>query len=321
MFSNGRNMKIFTGNSNIALAKRIVADLGMTLGFSEVNRFSDGEISVSIKETVRGCDVFIIQSTSYPVNEHLMELLIMIDAFRRASAGRITAVMPYFGYARQDRKSKARDPISAKLVANIITRAGADRVLAMDLHAPQLQGFFDIPVDHLSGVPIIAPYFLDKFGSDIDDVTVISPDLGSVNRARAFSQLCGTPIAIIDKKRPRPGESEVCNIIGDVRGRICILVDDMIDTAGTICNAAKALIEYGKAECVYACATHGVLSGNAVERLENSPLEEIVLLNTIDVPHQKQIKKLKILPSEFVFAETIKRINENLPVSTIFNRI
>jgi ribose-phosphate pyrophosphokinase len=247
-----------------------------------------------------------------------MELLIITDAFRHASAGRITAVMPYFGYARQDRKAKAHDPISAKLVANIITRAGADRVLTMDLHAPQLQGFFDIPVDHLSGVPILAPYFIDKFGSCIDNVTVVSPDLGSVNRARAFSQICGTPIAIIDKKRPRPGESEVCNIIGDVQGKICILVDDMIDTAGTICNAAKALTENGKAKSVYACATHGVLSGGAVERLDKSSIEETVLLDTIEIPPQKLADKFKILPTESVFAETIERIHENLPVSTIF---
>lgn len=320
MFSHDKEMKIFAANSNMPLAKKIANELGMTLGLSEVGRFSDGEIEVSIKETVRGCDVFIIQSTSYPVNENLMELLITIDAFRRASAGRITAVMPYFGYARQDRKSKARDPISAKLVANIITRAGADRILTMDLHAPQLQGFFDIPVDHLSGVPILAPYFIGKFNSSLNNVTVVSPDFGSVNRARAFSQICGTPIAIIDKKRSHPGESEVCNIIGDVRGKICILVDDMIDTAGTICNAAKALIENGEAKNVYACATHGVLSGEAVSRLDKSVIEELILLDTIEIPTKKYIKKLKILQTSSFFAETIKRIYENLPVSTIFNR-
>ncbi len=320
MFSHEKEMKIFAANSNIPLAKKIASELGMTLGLSEVGRFSDGEIEVSIKETVRGCDVFMIQSTSYPVNENIMELLIIIDAFRRASAGRITAVMPYFGYARQDRKTKARDPISAKLIANIITRAGADRILTMDLHAPQLQGFFDIPVDHLCGVPILAPYFIDKFYNCLNNVTIVSPDFGSVNRARAFSQICGTPIAIIDKKRPRPGESEVCNIIGDVRGRSCILVDDMIDTAGTICNAAKALIENGKAKDVYACATHGVLSGEAVSKLNNSLIEELILLDTIEIPTEKYINKLKILQTSSFFAETIKRIYENLPVSTIFNR-
>ncbi|MHB1152901.1 MAG: ribose-phosphate pyrophosphokinase [Eubacteriales bacterium] len=320
MFIHEKEMKIFTANSNMPLAKKIAGELGMTLGLSEVGRFSDGEIEVSIKETVRGCDVFIIQSTSYPVNENLMELLIIIDAFRRASAGRITAVIPYFGYARQDRKTKARDPISAKLIANIITRAGADRILTMDLHAPQLQGFFDIPVDHLCGVPILAPYFISKFNNCLNNVTVVSPDFGSVNRARAFSQICGTSIAIIDKKRSRPGESEVCNIIGDVRGRICILVDDMIDTAGTICNAAKALIENGEAKNVYACATHGVLSGEAVSRLDNSLIEELILLDTIEIPTEKYINKLKILQTSSFFAETIKRIYENLPVSTIFNR-
>lgn len=320
MISHEKELKIFAANSNIPLAKMIASDLGMTLGLSEVGRFSDGEIEVSIKETVRGCDVFIIQSTSYPVNDNLMELLIIIDAFRRASAGRITAVIPYFGYARQDRKAKARDPISAKLVANIITRAGADRILTMDLHAPQLQGFFDIPVDHLSGVPMLAPYFIGKFGNCMENATVISPDFGSVNRARSFSQICGTPIAIIDKKRPRPGENEVCNIIGDVRERDCILVDDMIDTAGTICNAAKALKEKGGAKNIYACATHGVLSGEAVSRLNDSYIDEVVLLDTIEIPSEKYFKKLRVLQTSSFFAETIKRIYENLPVSTIFNR-
>ncbi|MDD4773769.1 MAG: ribose-phosphate pyrophosphokinase [Eubacteriales bacterium] len=320
MFSHEKEMKIFAANSNIPLAKEIAAELGMSLGLSEVGRFSDGEIEVAIKETVRGCDVFIVQSTSFPVNENIMELLIMIDAFRRASAGRITAVIPYFGYARQDRKAKARDPISAKLVANIITIAGADRILTMDLHAPQLQGFFDIPVDHLSGVAILAPYYLDMLSDCFENVTIISPDFGSVNRARTFSRISGAPIAIIDKKRPRPGESEVCNIIGDVRNRICILVDDMIDTAGTICNAAQALIDSGGAKSVYACATHGVLSGEAVSRLNHSVIEEVVLLDTIEIPSVKQISKIKILHTSSVFAETIQRIYENLPVSTMFNR-
>ncbi len=315
-----KEIKIFTGNSNVSLAKKICNDMGINLGLSEVGRFSDGEIEVTIKETVRGCDVFIIQSTSYPVNDNLMELLIMIDAFRRASAGRITAVIPYFGYARQDRKAKARDPISAKLVANIVTRAGVDRILTMDLHTPQLQGFFDIPVDHLSGVPILAPYFIEKFRDCSENVTIVSPDLGSVNRSRSFSQICGAPIAIIDKKRPCPGDSEVCNIIGDVRDRICILVDDMIDTAGTICNAAKALVEKGGAKIVYACATHGVLSGEAVNKLDKSYIEEVVLLDTIEIPAIKHISKLKILQTSPVIAEIIERIYENLPVSTIFKR-
>jgi ribose-phosphate pyrophosphokinase len=312
-------MKIFTGNSNPKLAEDISAHLGQPLGKSEVKTFSDGEISVSIGETVRGCDVFVVQSTSTPVNHHLMELLIMIDAFKRASAGRITAVIPYFGYARQDRKAKARDPISAKLVANLITVAGADRVLTMDLHAAQIQGFFDIPVDHLTGAPIIAPYLGSKFENQMDQVIVVSPDLGSVTRSRAFAQMLGTGLALIDKRRAKANVSEVCNIIGDVTGKICILLDDMIDTAGTICNAAKALIEIGGAKEVYACATHGVLSGEAINRFRESPFKEVVLLDTINIPKEKKLPIFTQLTISHVLAEAMERIHEELPVSTMFN--
>lgn len=318
MISHGKNIKIFTANSHPKLAAEIASELGTSVGQSEVKTFSDGEISVSIYETVRGSDVFVVQSTSSPVNDNMMELLIMIDAFKRASAGRITAVVPYFGYARQDRKAKARDPISAKLVANLITKAGADRVLTMDLHAPQIQGFFDIPVDHLQGAPILASYFLEKFG-DMSDMVVVSPDLGSVTRSRTFMQRCNTSFAIIDKRRARANVSEVCNIIGDVKDRIAILVDDMIDTAGTLCNAAHALKEIGGAREVYACATHGVLSGEAAERIRNSPIKELILLDTIDIPQSRLLDNFRILSVSKVFAEAIERIYEELPVSTIFN--
>lgn len=255
----GKDIKIFSANSNQNVAESIAKGLGLPMGKSEVVTFSDGEIAVSIHESVRGSDVFVVQSTSCPVNNNLMELLIMIDAFKRASAGRITAVIPYFGYARQDRKAKARDPISAKLVADLITTAGADRVLTMDLHAAQIQGFFDIPVDHLLGVPILAPYFCERFKDVKDEFVVVSPDLGSVTRARNFANRLDAPIAIVDKRRQRANVCEVMNIIGEVRGKRVILVDDMIDTAGTLCNAAVALMENGAKE-VYACATHGVLS-------------------------------------------------------------
>lgn len=319
MIPHGKNIKIFTANSHPQLAENIAKELGLSLGKSEVNHFMDGEISVSIFESVRGSDVFVCQSTSDPVNNNLMELLIMIDAFKRASAGRITAVIPYFGYARQDRKAKARDPISAKLVANLITTAGADRVLTMDLHAAQIQGFFDIPLDHLQGAPILAQYFLDRFKDQMNDFVIVSPDLGSVSRARRFAQSCNTSIAMIDKRRARANVSEVCNIIGDVRGKNCILVDDIIDTAGTICNAAKALIEIGGAKDVYCCATHGVLSGPAIERFKESPIKEAVFLDTINIPQDKLLPNFKTLSVSKVFAEAIERIYEELPVSTIFN--
>ncbi|MBR0278139.1 MAG: ribose-phosphate pyrophosphokinase [Clostridia bacterium] len=318
MITHGKNIKVFSANANVALAEAIAEDLGVKLGDAQVLTFSDGEIGVNINETVRGQDVFIVQSTSYPVNDHLMELLIMIDACKRASAGRITAVMPYYGYARQDRKAKARDPISAKLVADLIAKAGADRVLTMDLHAPQIQGFFDIPVDHLLGVPLLTPYFKEKFNDNKDDVVVVSPDLGSVTRARNFATRIEAPIAIIDKRRPKPNVCEVMNIIGDIKDKTCIIVDDMVDTAGTLCNGAKALKERG-AKTVYACATHGVLSGPAIERISNSVIDELVLLDTIAQPQEKRIDKIKILTVDKVFAEAIKRIYDDVSISTIFN--
>ena len=315
----GKDIKIFTANANPSVAADIARALGLPLGMSEVVTFSDGEISVSIKESVRGSDVFVVQSTSTPVNDHMMELLIMLDAFKRASAGRITAVIPYMGYARQDRKAKARDPISAKLVADLLTTAGADRILTMDLHAAQIQGFFNIPVDHLLGVPILVPYFVEKFKDVHDDIMVVSPDLGSVTRARNFAQRFDAPLAIVDKRRQKANVCEVMNIIGDVKGKKDILVDDMIDTAGTLCNAAKAIIEIGGAEEVYACATHGVLSGPAIERIQASPIKELVLLDTIVLPKEKQIDKIVTLPVAPVFAQAIQRIYADKPVSTLFN--
>ena len=318
MITHGKNIKVFSANANLALAESIAAKLGVKLGEARVMTFSDGEIGVNINETVRGQDVFIVQSTSYPVNDHLMELLILTDACKRASAGRITAVIPYYGYARQDRKAKARDPISAKLVADLIAKAGADRVLTMDLHAPQIQGFFDIPVDHLLGVPLLASYFNEKFGDNKDDVVIVSPDLGSVTRARNFATRLDVPIAIVDKRRPKANVCEVMNIIGDIKDKTCVIVDDMVDTAGTLCNGANALKERG-AKKVYACATHGVLSGPAIERIQNSVIDELVILDTICQPKEKLIDKIKILPVSEVFAEAIKRIYDDVSISTIFN--
>ncbi|GAA0071363.1 ribose-phosphate diphosphokinase [Clostridium sardiniense] len=317
MLSHVKNIKIFTGNSHPELAQEIAKILGLKVGAGDVGTFSDGEISVNIGETVRGADVFIVQSTCSPVNNNLMELLIMIDAFKRASAGRITAVMPYYGYARQDRKAKSRDPITAKLVADLLTTAGADRVLTMDLHAAQIQGYFNIPVDHLVGSPILSRYFVDKGLADQDDVVVVSPDLGSVTRARKFADKLHAPIAIIDKRRPKANVSEIMNIIGDVEGKKCILIDDMIDTAGTIANAANALKELG-AKNVYACCTHGVLSGPAFERINNSAIEELVMLNTIKLPEGVDKEKFKSISVAPLFAEAIKRIYDDEPISKLF---
>ncbi|MEG0180123.1 MAG: ribose-phosphate pyrophosphokinase, partial [Oscillospiraceae bacterium] len=291
--------------------------LGLPMGKSAVGLFSDGEISVNINESVRGSDVFVVQSTCSPVNRHLMELLIMIDAFRRASAGRITAVIPYYGYARQDRKSKARDPITAKLVADLIVKAGADRVLTMDLHASQIQGFFDVPVDHMKGAPILIPYFEQKIASYHDNVVVMSPDLGSVSRNRAFAERLNVPLAIVDKRRPKPNESEIMNIIGEVQGKNVLIVDDMIDTAGTLCHAAEAVKARG-AKTVTACATHAVLSGPAIERIRKSALDEVVLLDTIPLPECKKIAKIKVLSVASVLAEAVARIYSDKPVSTLF---
>ena len=315
----GKGIKIFAGNSNPTVAKHIADALKMPLGKIDVKTFSDGEISVSLNESVRGSDCFIVQSTCNPVNQNLMELLIMIDAMKRASAARITAVIPYFGYARQDRKAKARDPISAKLVADLITTAGADRVLTMDLHAPQIQGFFNIPVDHLVGGRLLASFLKNKVKNRTDEYIVVSPDLGSVTRVRAFASKLSLPIAIIDKRRQRANVSEVMNIIGDVKNKNVILVDDMIDTAGTLCNAASAVIEKGGANEVLACATHAVLSGPAIERIKNSSIKELFLLDTIPIPKEKFINKFNVLSVASLFAEAIERIYENVPVSSMFN--
>ena len=317
MITHGRNIKVFTGNSHSQLAQDIADILGVPVGKSKVSTFSDGEISVDINETVRGNDVFIVQSTSSPVNNNLMELLIMIDAFKRASAGRITAVMPYYGYARQDRKVKSRDPITAKLVADLLTAAGAHRILTMDLHAAQIQGYFNIPVDHLLGAPILAEHFISKGLIDQEDVVVVSPDLGSVTRARKFADNLHAPIAIIDKRRPKANVSEIMNIIGDIEGKRCILIDDMIDTAGTIANAANALIDLG-AKNVYACCTHGVLSGPAMDRINNSAIEELVMLNTIPLREDMETTKIRSISVAPLFAEAIKRIYDDQPISKLF---
>jgi ribose-phosphate pyrophosphokinase len=308
-------LKIFTGNANPKLAQEICDYLKVPLGKAKVGRFSDGEISIAIDESVRGADVFVIQPTCNPVNENLMELLILIDALRRASAWRITAVIPYYGYARQERKTRARDPISAKLVANLITAAGADRVLTMDLHAGAIQGFFDIPVDHLTAIPILADYFK---GLNLKELVVVSPDVGGVIRARNLAERLGAEIAIIDKRRPAPNVAEVMNIIGEVEGKTVIMVDDLIDTAGTICLGAEALKEHG-ARAIYACCTHPVLSGPAVERLKAAPVEEIVVCNTIPVPLEKNIPKLRHLSVAPLLGEAIMRIHRDESVSTLFD--
>ena len=309
------NYKVFTGNSHTELAEEIASIMGKPMGNATVSKFSDGEISVSMWESVRGTDVFIVQSTSDPVNDNLMELLIMIDAIKRASAGRINAVIPYYGYARQDRKAKARDPITAKLVADLIVAAGADRLLTMDLHASQIQGYFNIPVDHLVGLPILVNYFKEK---NIEDLVIVSPDHGSVTRARNMANPLNAPIAIVDKRRPEPNKSEIMNIIGDIEGKNCILIDDMIDTAGTITNAANALKDLG-AKSVKACATHPVLSGPAVERINDSAIEELVLLNTIAIPKDKKINGMVQLSVAPLFAEAMMRVFNNESISKLFD--
>ena len=318
MFSHGKDIKLFTGNANPALATEICKILGTKLGEAEVKSFADGEASVSLYETVRGSDVFLINSTCKPVNDSLMELLIMIDACKRASAGRVTAVIPYFGYARQDRKAKSRDPISAKLVANMLTAAGADRVLTMDLHAAQIQGFFDIPVDNLLGNPVFVDYYAKKFGERAEEMVVVSPDVGSVSRARTFAQKLHMGLAIVDKRRQKANQCEVMNVIGEVEGKDCILFDDMVDTAGSLCNAAKAIVEVGGAKNVYACASHGVLSGPAIDRLESSNIEELALLDTIPAHPEAVRARIKYLSVASMFSEAIERTYQEVSISKLF---
>lgn len=312
------NLRLFSLNGNEPLAEEISNHIGIPLGKCEVNRFSDEEVSISIEESVRGCDVFVIQPTSQPVNEHLMELLIMVDALKRASAKTINLVIPYYGYARQDRKSRSREPITAKLVANLLETAGANRVISLDLHAPQIQGFFDIPIDHLMGVPLLSDYFSEKEGLDFDEVVVVSPDHGGVTRARKMADRLKTPIAIIDKRRPKPNVAEVMNIVGEIDGKTAIIIDDIIDTGGTIKLAAQALVDKGAKE-VYACCTHPVLSGPAIERIESSIIKELVVTNSIQLAEDKKIDKIKELSVGALIAQAIVRVYKEESVSTLFD--
>lgn len=310
-----RELKIFCGNSNRALAQEIADYLGISIGEANVKNFQDGEISIAIDESVRGADIFVVQPTCAPTNDSIMELLILMDALRRASAYRITAVVPYYGYARQERKARAREPITAKLIANIITTAGADRLVSMDLHAPAIQGFFDIPVDHLPAVPILAQYFLEK---ELQDICVVSPDIGGVARARNLAERIGASLAIVDKRRPEPNVSEIMHVIGELDGKTAVLIDDIIDTGGTITQAAVALIEKGAKE-VYACCTHPVLSGAAIERLRKSVIKEVVVTNTIPLAESNAIDKIKVLSVAPLLGEAIVRIHEDLSVSKLFS--
>ena len=315
MITHGNTIEILAGNSNRKLAEAVAAQLNLPLSNAEVGKFSDGEISITLPDTVRGKDIFIVQSTSAPVNDNFMELLIMIDACKRASAGRITAVMPYFGYARQDRKARPRDPITAKLCADILTAAGADRVMTMDLHAAQIQGFFDIPVDHLYGAPLLAKYFKKKMD---ENWVVVSPDVGSVGRARNFASRVDASIAIVDKRRPKANAIEIMNVIGDVAGKTCLMVDDMIDTAGTICQGAEALVKNGAKE-VFACCTHGVFSGPAMERITNSPIKELVVLDTIDMPeHVRNNPKIKIVSAAKALAKAVTAVYSDSSLSAVY---
>ena len=306
MISHGKNVKVFCANANRPFAEGVCRKLWLPLGDCTVTTFADGEISVSIYESVRGSDVFVVQSTCKPVNNNLMELLIMIDACRRASAGRITAVIPYFGYARQDRKAKGRDPLTSKLIANMIE----------DLHASQIQGFFDIPVDNLLSNPVFVKYYMSKFEHP-EEMVVVSPDVGSVARSRTFANKMGMNLAIVDKRREKANQCEVMNVIGDVKDKKCILFDDMVDTAGSLCNAAKAIVEIGGATEVYACATHGVLSGPANERIANSCIKELTFLNTIP-PLEGACSKIKYLDVSPIFADAIQRIYEENSMSVLF---
>nr|WP_234987317.1 ribose-phosphate diphosphokinase [Bacillus sinesaloumensis] len=306
--------KMFSLNSNPSLAEEMASLLGCELGKSSVTRFSDGEIQINLEESVRGSEVYLVQSTSQPANEHIMELLIMIDALKRASAKNINLVIPYYGYARQDRKARSREPITSKLVANLLEKAGATRVVTMDLHAPQIQGFFDIPVDQLLGVPLLAEYFTAK---NLEDVVVVSPDQGGVVRARKLASHLNAPIAFIDKRRPKPNVAEIMNIVGNIEGKNAILIDDLIDTAGTITLAAKALMERG-AKGVYACCTHPVLSGPAIERIESSPIQELVVTNTIELPEEKQIDKITRISVAPLLVDAVDRIHNEKAVSPLF---
>lgn len=312
---NDSSLKVLSLNSNRKLAEDIAAHIGTELGKCTVSKFSDGEVQINIEESVRGCDVYVVQSTCAPVNQHLMELLIMIDALKRASAKSINIVMPYYGYARQDRKARSREPIAAKLVADLIETAGANRVITLDLHAPQIQGFFDIPIDHLQGVPILSDYIEKK---DLDDLIIVSPDHGGVTRARKMADRLKAPIGIIDKRRPRPNVAEVMNIIGNIEGKTAILIDDIIDTAGTITLAANALMENGAKE-VYACCTHPVLSGPAIERISNSQIKELVVTNSIPLPEDKNIDKITTLSVAPLIGEAITRVHELKSVSILFD--
>jgi ribose-phosphate pyrophosphokinase len=310
-----RHIMLFAGNSNIALAERVATHLGVSLGKAEVGTFSDGECCVEIQENVRGMDCFVLQSTCAPANTHLMEMLIMVDALRRSSARRITAVIPYYGYGRQDRKVQARAPITAKLVADLITAAGTDRVLCLELHAGQIQGFFNLPVDNLYATPVLLAAIRERVGNDL---TVISPDAGGVERARAYAKRLDTSLAIIDKRRERVNVSEVMNIIGDVEDQVCVMVDDMADTAGTLTEAARALVEAGARE-VYALATHPVLSGPAIKRIEESPIREMIVTDSIALRDDaRDCKKLKVVTVSKLLAEAIRRINNEESISSLF---
>ncbi|MCL2500331.1 MAG: ribose-phosphate pyrophosphokinase [Defluviitaleaceae bacterium] len=312
------DIKIFAANANKQMAATIARHLCVEMGLSEVSRFSDGEINMRVNETVRGSDVFIIQSTSPPVNDHLMELLIMTDAMKRSSANRITAVIPYFGYARQDRKARSHDPISAKLVANMLTTAGANRILTMDLHCPQIQGFFDIPMDHLRGMYVFVDHLKNRF-ANLNDLVVVSPDLGSVARCNSFAELLDVPLAIVDKRRnPNVADkSDIANFIGDVKGKTAILLDDVVTTGGSLCNAAVSVMEHG-AKRVYACVTHPVLSGDAMDKIAASPLERLVVLDTVEIPAEKKGNKLEILSVGPIFANAIDRIHNHKSIGNLF---
>lgn len=310
------SLKIFSLNSNQSLAEEIAREVGVELGKCSVTRFSDGEVQINIEESIRGCEVYVIQSTSAPVNENLMELCIMIDALKRASAKSINVVMPYYGYARQDRKARSREPITAKLVADILETAGAARVITLDLHAPQIQGFFDIPIDHLMGVPILADYFKSKEFNN--DIVIVSPDHGGVTRARRMAERLKAPIAIIDKRRPKPNVAEIMNIVGHIDGKVAILIDDIIDTAGTITLAANALVEHGASE-VYACCTHPVLSGPAIERIKNSQIKELIVTNSIALPEEKRFAKITQLSVAPLISNAIIHVHENKSLSTLFD--